>query len=337
MTTTGPAGAPVFISSETAAKVFDWNVAIAALQQAYGAPEEPSATPPRTIASGGKAWLRCLPAAPTGGRYFGAKLMGMATDAPQPGVEYVIVLYDRETSRIAGFVDGEKVTGYRTAATSAAALDRMAPERPGKLAVLGSGLEATMHARAFAAIRDFDEIAIFSPTQAKREALAAQLSQELGMPCTPAPEAEAAVRDAGVVLAAARSHGEKPILYGDWIAPGSVTVSIGSTVPAQREIDISVVAQSDLIVCDMVHEVVEETGDMIAARNAGIELAGKCHSIGKLIAGDLEQQLAASRYAMFKSVGGGLQDVVVAGIVLDRAREAGLATPLPIAFSTKLV
>ena len=33
----------------------------------------------------------------------------------------------------------------------------------------------------------------------------------------------------------------------------------------------------------------------------------------------------------------GLQDVVVAGMLLDRAREAGLATQLPIAFSTKLV
>ena len=41
-----------------------------------------------------------------GGRYFGAKLMAMAPSAPSPGAEYVIVLWDRETSRIAAFVDG---------------------------------------------------------------------------------------------------------------------------------------------------------------------------------------------------------------------------------------
>ncbi|KHK92920.1 ornithine cyclodeaminase [Novosphingobium malaysiense] len=328
---------PVFVSSDAAATVFDWKAAISALRRAYGAPEEPSATPPRTIASGGDAWLRCLPAAPSGCRYFGAKLMGMATEAADPGVQYVIVLYDRQTSRIAGFVDGEKVTGYRTAATSAAALDRMAAVRPGKLAVLGSGLEAMMHTRAFAAVRDFDEIAIFSPTPDKREALAAQLTAELGVPCVAADAPEAAVHEAGVVLAAARSHGEKPILYGDWISPGAVTVSIGSTVPSQREIDVSVIAQSDVIVCDMVHEVVEETGDMIAAREAGHKVAGRCHSIGKLIAGDLDDRIARARFPLFKSVGGGLQDVVVAGMVLDRARTAGLATELPIAFSTKLV
>ncbi|HMP56524.1 MAG TPA: ornithine cyclodeaminase family protein, partial [Novosphingobium sp.] len=264
--TTGSAAAPVFISSEAAAAVFDWKAAIAALQQAYGARPDAVAAPPRTIAASGSAWLRTLPAVPPGCRYFGAKLMGMATGAADPGVEYVIVLYDRETSRIAAFVDAEKVTGYRTAATSAAALDRMAPAQPGRLAVLGSGLEAEMHARAFAAVRSFAEIAVFSPTPARREALAARLQDDLGVPCLAAAAPDDAVRGAGVVLAAARSHGERPILFADWIAPGALTVSIGSTVPAQREIDVSVVARSDIIVCDMVHEVVEETGDMIAAR-----------------------------------------------------------------------
>ena len=281
--------------------------------------------------------MRCLPAAPSGCRYFGAKLMGMATDAPQPGVNYVIVLYDRETSRLVAFVDGEKVTAYRTAATSAAALDHLAPKAPGKLAVLGSGLEATMHTRAFAALRDFEQIAIFSPTPAKREALAASLSEELGVECVAAEDPQVAAKGAGVVLAAARARGEQPILYADWIAPGAVTVSIGSTVPSQREIDVSVVAQADMVVCDMVHEVVEETGDMIAARDAGIEVAGKSYALESLISGELAEQVKAARFPMFKSVGGGLQDVVVAGMLLDRAREAGLATELPIAFSTKLV
>ncbi len=329
--------APVFISSETATAVFDWKSAIAALQDAYARPHEPAATPARSIASSGGAWLRTLPAVPPGGRYFGAKLMGMATGAPDAGVEYVIVLFDRETSRIAAFVDAEKVTGYRTAATSAAAVDRMAPARPARLAVLGSGLEAMMHTRAFAAVRDFAEIAVFSPTPARREAFASEIGAELGVRTSAASSAEEAVRGADVVLAAARSHGERPILFGDWIKPGALTVSIGSTIPQQREIDVSVAAQSDIVVCDMVHEVVSETGDMIAAVEAGVELGGKCFSLNELMSGALDARVAAARHPMFKSVGGGLQDVVVAGMLLDRALEAGLATGLPIAFVTKHV
>ncbi|WP_321390587.1 ornithine cyclodeaminase family protein [Emcibacter sp.] len=328
---------PVFISSEAAAEVFDWKSAITALQQVYSNPHEEAATPARSIASSGKSWLRTLPAVPPGGRYFGAKLMGMASEASEPGVQYVIVLYDRETSRIAAFVDAEKVTGYRTAATSAAALDKMAPAQTARLAVLGSGLEAQMHTRAFAAVRDFDEIVVFSPTPASRERFANTIGGELGVNTTPAASAEEAVTGADVVLAAARSHGEKPILFGNWIKPGAVTVSIGSTVPQQREIDVSVAEQSDIIVCDMVHEVVSETGDMIAAAAAGVNVEDKCFSLNDLLSGALEESLAVAHYPMFKSVGGGLQDVVVAGMILDRALEKGCATELPIVFDTKYV
>lgn len=328
---------PVFISSAAATTVFDWKSAIAALQQVYAHPHEPAATPARSIASSGRAWLRTLPAVPPGGRYFGAKLMGMAPEAPQAGVEYVIVLFDRQTSRIAAFVDAEKVTAYRTAATSAAALDRMAPAGVARLAVLGSGLEAKMHARAFAAVRDFAEIAVFSPTPASRERFASEIGAELGIRTVAAASAEEAVNSADVVLAAARSHGERPILFGDWIKPGALTVSIGSTIPQQREIDVSVVRQSDLVVCDMLHEVVSETGDMIAAAQAGVDVAGKCFSLNELMSGALAERVAVARYPMFKSVGGGLQDVVVAGMILDRALHAGLATALPISFVTKHV
>lgn len=328
---------PVFISSEAASAVFDWKMAIAALQQIYSHRHEPAATPPRSIASSGQAWLRTLPAVPPGGRYFGAKLMGMASEAPDAGVEYVIVLFDRQTSRIAAFVDAEKVTGFRTAATSAAALDKMAPARTARLAVLGSGLEAQMHTRAFAAIRDFSAITVFSPTPASRERFANTIGGELGINTTAASSAEEAVAGADVVLAAARSHGEAPILFGDWIKPGAVTVSIGSTIPQQREIDVSVSAQSDIIVCDMLHEVVKETGDMIAAVEAGVSLDEKCFSIEALMAGELSSRLAKASYPMFKSVGGGLQDVVVAGMILDRALERGIATELPISFVTKYV
>ncbi len=111
--------APVFLSANAVETVFDWRDAVAALQAAYARPLPPPATPPRTVARDGARWLRTLPAIPPGSRYFGAKLMGMNAACPTGGAEYVIVLFDSETSRIAAFVDGNLVTAYRTAATSA--------------------------------------------------------------------------------------------------------------------------------------------------------------------------------------------------------------------------
>jgi len=326
---------PVFVSSDAARRVFRWEGAIKALQSAYGRPQTAAATPPRTIARAEKSWLRTLPAIPPGGRYFGAKLMGMSLGARSPGVEYVIVLFDRQTSRIAGFVDGNLLTGYRTAATSAAALDRLAPPGPGRLAVLGSGLEASMHTRAFANVRPLSEVRVFSPTPERRKAFAEAVTHDLGIPARPVATAQDAVDGAEVVLAAARSRGEVPILYGSWIKPRTVVISIGSTVPEQREIDISVVERSDLIVCDTVEEVLEQTGDMIAARAAGISFRDKAVSLSDLMSGACDERLRVATAPLFKSVGGGLQDIVVAELILTEALQAGLATPLPITFETK--
>ncbi len=305
------------------------------MQAVYAQPFSHAATPPRVVARDSGAWLRALPAIPPGSRYYGVKVMGMATAAARPGAEYVTVLFERSTSRIAAFLDAALITGYRTAATSAAALDRLIPQTPARLGVLGSGLEAAMHIRAFAAIRTLEEVVIYSTTPERRAALARSMAEELGVPCRAVAEPQAVTENASIVLAAARSRGEKPILYGDWLRPGMAVVSIGSTVPEQREVDSSVIAQSDLIVCDMVEEVLDQTGDLLAAAQAGIAFKDKAYSLNALIQGELTTQLSQARLPMFKSVGGGLQDVVVAEMILTRALQAGLATPLPIQFETK--
>jgi alanine dehydrogenase len=64
-------------------------------------------------------------------------------------------------------------------------------------------------------------------------------------------------------------------------------------------------------------------------------LRERVFSLHDLFAGDLDERLAAAQRPMFKSVGGGLQDVVVAEVVLRKALDAGLATPLPIRFDPK--
>jgi len=138
-----------------------------------------------------------------------------------------------------------------------------------------------------------------------------------------------------VVLATARSRGEVPILYGEWLAPASIIVSIGSTIPQQREIDVSVVERADLIVCDVLDEVLDGTGDMLAAAADGIEFRHKAASLTDLLTGACDERLDAAVNLMYKSVGSGLQDIVVAGLVLTNALHAGLATELPITFETK--
>jgi ornithine cyclodeaminase/alanine dehydrogenase len=276
--------------------------------------------------------MRVLPAAPSTSRFMGAKIFG---GGRRKGVRYLIVLIDQDTGEIAGFLDGNHVTACRTGATSAVAVDRLAPQGDAVLAVLGSGAEALSHTRAIAHVRKLSGLRVFSTTPERREAFAARMQAELGVPCTAVASAEAAVKESTIVVAAARSHGEKPILYGNWLHPGMLVVSIGSTVQEQREIDVSVVEACDLIVCDAVEEVIEETGDMIQAKAAGVAFEHKMMSLSDLLAADADKRIAGARLRMFKSVGAAVQDIAIAELAFDKALAQGLATEMPISFSRK--
>jgi ornithine cyclodeaminase/alanine dehydrogenase len=76
---------------------------------------------------------------------------------------------------------------------------------------------------------------------------------------------------------------------------------------------------------------------MLAAHRDGVEPDAKCVSLNDLMSGKVTASRREGDVAMYKSVGSGLQDVVVAGMILDLARAAGLATPLPIRFETKRI
>ena len=102
--------------------------------------------------------------------------------------------------------------------------------------MLGSGFEARKHLRAVAAVRDLAAARVYSPRADSRQRFADELA-DAGIPVTPAASAAAAVAGADLVICAARSHDETPVLLGRWLEPGMTVVSVGSTVPGQREID----------------------------------------------------------------------------------------------------
>jgi alanine dehydrogenase len=325
-----PAQSPHFVSSDVVVRVISWEDVIAQVRKAYSLPHAESVSPPRTVARDSGLWLRTLTAVPPGARYMGAKLFGIGR---RRTLQYVIVLIDQETGEVAGFVDANLITAYRTAATSAVAVDLLAGTGPQVMGLLGSGAEAQSHLRAIARVRNLKTVQVFSPTPEKREAFAQRFTQELGVECRAVASAEAAV--AGSDMAAARSRNEEPILFGRWLRPSMVVVSIGSTLPEQREIDSSVVAACDLIVCDVVDEVIAETGDMLAAAREGVEFKSKIVSLNQLLSQTTPQGAAKPAMPLFKSVGSALQDLAVAELVFDKACVQGLATQLPITFLTK--
>ena len=315
----------MFITDAEVRAVFDWRGAIAALRAAYFVPDDAARFPGRTMARGDFGWLRTLSGVPGDTGLMGAKLI--AASLTRRRVSYLIPLFDQQTAELAALLDGNSVTGFRTAATSALAADVLAPDRPLRVAVIGSGFEARHHVRALAAARALAAVTVFSPSPASRAKFADALA-DLKTPVTAAGSAAEAVEGADLVVCAARSRDETPTLHGAWLAPGMTVLSIGSTLPEQRELDTEAIRRADVIVADAVDEVSRDTGDMIAAAQAGVAFAGKLTSLASVVSGQVPGRPAPEAIVLYKSVGAAMQDLAVAAMCARRAAERQLGTQL---------
>lgn len=323
---------PCFLSAADTEAVLDWDLMIERMRRTYAVPEDHASNPRRVVARGDGAWLRALTAIPVSSRFMGAKVFGRSSSGR---VSYLISLFDKVSGEVTALIDGNVVTAYRTAATTAAAVDRLAPPGPKTYGVLGSGAEAHAHVRALSRVRPLSSLRVYSPSLANRAAFANLFAEELGIEACAVDSPQAAVEQSELVVAAARSFDETPILRGEWLQPGMTVTSIGSTLPEQREVDERAVAVCDLIVCDMIEEVLEETGDMIAAHAQGIALSAKLLSLNEVMLGHADQRIAAAKLPMFKSVGAGAQDIAIAELALEQAMAKGLGSSLPMMFRDK--
>jgi alanine dehydrogenase len=305
---------------------FDWRRAIESLRTAYAGPAEGARYPARTMARGDGSWLRTLSGAPADTGLMGVKLIAAAAGAHR--VSYLIALFDQQTAELVALLDAHSITGYRTAATSALAADLLAPAGSLSVAVIGSGFEAQNHVRALAAIRELEAVHVYSPRPESRARFAVELA-DLALPLVATQSPQAAVAEASLIVCAARSRDETPTLLGDWLHPGMTVLSIGSTLPEQREVDSDVIGRSDLIVADMLEEVLDDTGDLIAARLAGIDAAAKTFPLADLVAGRHPGREKPDQIALYKSVGSAVQDLAVATMCLGTAEQAGRGTVLP--------
>ncbi|MBB6253210.1 ornithine cyclodeaminase family protein [Nitrospirillum iridis] len=321
---------PLFLTDADVRSVFDWRAAADALKTAYAAPAAPELFPPRTMARRQGLWLRTLTGIAPDGGLMGAKLI--SANIRSGVASYLIPLLDQETAELVALLDGNSITGFRTAATSAVAADALAPAGALRVAVIGSGFEAKNHVRALAALRPLEQVTVYSPNPESRARFIAELA-DLGIPMRDADSARVTLDGADVVICAARSRDESPTLLGEWLEPGMTVISIGSTLPEQRELDPEAIRRADLIVADMVEEVAHDTGDLIAAAQAGVRWDGRLVALSDVVGGRHPARTSPDQILLYKSVGAAIQDLTVAALCAGRARRLGIGAVLPVSIT----
>jgi ornithine cyclodeaminase/alanine dehydrogenase len=280
--------------------------------------------PDRVNLEGAAGFFRLMPAVIPGCGVMGVKVFNMSST----GVQYVIGLWDEQSGALLALVDSAYLTAARTGATTAVAAKYLAPSDTTQIGVIGSGLEAETNLDAVCRVLPIERVTVFSPNAERRDKFAATTSKRLDVEVVAVDDPLEAAQSNVVIVATFTGIGtNKVALSGEWLEPGACVLSIGSTAPALRELDTSVVARAGAVVIDAPDQARLESGDLIAADDEGL-LDGRVLSLAALVEAGGAQVPDDGSIRLFKSVGTGLQDLLAAKAIYDSAMTTGTGTHL---------
>ncbi len=307
---------------------------IAAVEAAHGALARGAAAQAvdeATILTDGVGVMLPMAAAIGSQGVAGVKVLTDIRDNPGRGLptqQSTITVIDPETGRCRGFLDGIEITTYRTAAASAVATRHLAPESVGTLGLIGAGAQARSHLRALMAVRDFEQVTVWSRNPETAEAFADDQAS-CGLPITVLPTAEAVVRSADVLCTLTPAR--EPYILGEWFGPGLHVNAVGAPPLADhREVDSTGIARS-LVVVDDLETSVARSGELLSAIAEGVIDAGHVHGdLGQVVAGLRPGRTSPDQITLFNSVGLAIQDMAAASLLLDLAEAEGVGLEIDL-------
>lgn len=252
--------------------------------------------------------------------YFGTKVY---TTHPKHGAWFTVLLFDADTGRPLAQFEANWLGQIRTGAASALAADLLAPRRPLTVGCIGAGFQARSQLEALAAVRQLNSIQIASRTLDKRQSLAQEITELLGVPARSAESANEAVESADVVITA--TWAKDPVFEAAALPPDCLVLAMGSNQATRRELPADLVRNS-LVVIDDLAACRIEAGDLLMALaeddwNRVIEL--------KMLTANPAPYADRKGHVVFKSVGLGLEDVAAAALVYERAATLPPSSPEP--------
>ena len=238
--------------------------------------------------------------------YFGTKVYAVHV---KHGAHFLVWLCEASTAEPLALIEANHLGRIRTGAASGYATDIMAPAAASSLAVIGSGFQAWTQLEAILTVRPITQVRVFSRSEENRTRFAMEAKIAFGVDVAATSTAEAAVRDADIIVTATWS--KDPVLDAAWVKPGAHINAAGSNQAQRRELPAGLVHSARWIAVDSLEQARIEAGDLL--------LAG---DLDKMPLVELQNWPGHERGSrdttIFKSLGLGVEDVAAAGFVYER-------------------
>jgi ornithine cyclodeaminase len=242
------------------------------------------------------------------------------------GATPLLAAWDTDTGRLLAVIQAFALGQLRTSAITGTATSILAADRCERLAVIGSGKQAEGQIAAVAAVREIQDIAVYSPTAEHRSSFAARIAERSGIAARAATSVADAVDQADVIVTVTRAT--EPFISPSMLAERVHINAVGAITPERAELEPAVVARARRIVADDVAAARQLSPRELSATNAAHVL-----SLGSALAAN--ERLDGDGVTVFKALGTGISDLAVAEMVLERAHAADVGRPLTVSSRTQ--
>ena len=225
----------------------------------------------------------------------------------------MINLFEPDTGATTCIMDGTYITGVRTAAAAVLSTRLLSRADSAVATIVGAGVQAREHLRMLPLVRPFERINICSLIDDHAVRLATQHDAAVAR-----TDLAAAIGESDVVCLA--THSPTPVIDPSWIRPGAHVSSVGY-YPPSGELPPELARDNHLFV---------EHLDALQPAPVGCpELSGlagpQVATLGDVVAGRAPGRTDAAAITVYKAMGIGMEDLVAANLVYDRARREGIA------------
>lgn len=234
-----------------------------------------------------------------------------------------VFLFDPDTGRVSAAVGGNLLTALRTAAASAVSIKHLAPKGARVLGMIGAGHQSAFQMRAAARAGQFEKVLGWNPHPEMLGRLA-DTAAELGLPFE-AVELPRLGAEADVIISITSAF--EPLLMDGQVKGTTHIAAMGTDTKGKQELDPKLVARARLFTDEVAQSVSIGEFQHVAAQKEISE--SDITAIGRVITGDHEGR-GNAEITIFDGTGVGLQDLAVAGAVVELAKQQGKAIEVEI-------
>jgi ornithine cyclodeaminase/alanine dehydrogenase-like protein (mu-crystallin family) len=244
------------------------------------------------------------------------------------GVRFVVMLFSAQDGQLLAIIEAGWLGCMRTGGASGVATKYLARPDAKIVGLIGAGNQAVTQLMGVCAVRQISGVYVYSRRPHECAIFCDEMTRLLNIDVKPVTTAQQAVEAADILVTATTSP--DPVLRGEWLKPGCHINAIGSNWAQRRELDVSTLQLSSLIVTDSREQAHIEAGDLIIPANEGLFDWNEVYNLSDVIVGYAPQRELPDDITLYKGIGIALEDIATAEHVYRLAVSQNIGQELDI-------